>query len=252
MKKILITAPVHQNEKVFKEYLWSLNNLEIPDEYEIHKYFYLHNCEELKNFLKFNEYEIISNDIKVEQSNITHIWTNNNFNIVAEMRNKALQKAREENYDYVFSVDSDVILHKTNLKELLQDEKDIVAKMYWTVFDSNFPYYAMPNCYDYISYEGKRVFKKGINSLKFLGIHEIGVVGACTLIGKRILNEPLINYSPIEIFSYSKWEDYAFCVKAHSLIPDVKIFIDNIHSPKHLYREEDYIQWIQKDKKLWN
>ena len=31
MKKVLITAPVHQNEDIFKEYLWSLNRLFIPE-----------------------------------------------------------------------------------------------------------------------------------------------------------------------------------------------------------------------------
>ena len=34
MKKILITAPVHQDIKIFKEYLWSLDRLEIPEGYE--------------------------------------------------------------------------------------------------------------------------------------------------------------------------------------------------------------------------
>lgn len=252
MKKILITAPVHQDIKIFKEYLWSLNRLEIPEGYEIHKYFYLHNADNLKKFLQPNEYEIFKDNTKIEESDRTHIWKQENFSAVSQMRTKALQKAREENFDYIFSVDSDVILHKNNLIELINDNKDIVAKMYWTVFDSNIPYLSMPNCYDYINEKGQRIFKKGINNLKFLGLHEIGVTGACTLIGKRVINESLIDYLPIKIFSYSNWEDYAFCVKAHSIIPDISIYVDNIHSPKHLYRKEDYLNWINKEKKEWN
>ena len=252
MKKILITAPVHQDIKIFKEYLWSLNRLEIPEGYEIHKYFYLHNADNLKKFLQPNEYEIFKDNTKIEESDRTHIWKQENFSAVSQMRTKALQKAREENFDYIFSVDSDVILHKNNLIELIDDNKDIVAKMYWTIFDSNIPYLSMPNCYDYINEKGQRIFKKGINNLKFLGLHEIGVTGACTLIGKRVINESLIDYLPIKIFSYSNWEDYAFCVKAHSIIPDISIYVDNIHSPKHLYRKEDYLNWINKEKKEWN
>lgn len=252
MKKILITAPVHQDIKIFKEYLWSLNRLEIPEGYEIHKYFYLHNADNLKKFLQPNEYEIFKDNTKIEESDRTHIWKQENFSAVSQMRTKALQKAREENFDYIFSVDSDVILHKNNLIELINDNKDIVAKMYWTVFDSNIPYLSMPNCYDYINEKGQRIFKKGINNLKFLGLHEIGVTGACTLIGKRVINESLIDYLPIKIFSYSNWEDYAFCVKAHSIIPDISIYVDNIHSPKHLYRKEDYLNWINEEKKEWN
>lgn len=252
MKKILITAPVHQDIKIFKEYLWSLNRLEIPEGFEVYKYFYLHNADNLKKFLQPNEYEIFKDDTKIEESDRTHIWKQENFSAVSQMRTKALQKAREENFDYIFSVDSDVILHKNNLIELINDDKDIVAKMYWTIFDSNIPYLSMPNCYDYINEKGQRIFKKGMNNLKFLGLHEIGVTGACTLIGKRIINEPLIDYLPIKIFSYSKWEDYAFCIKAYSVIPDVSIYVDNIHSPKHLYRKEDYLEWINKEKKEWN
>ena len=252
MKKILITAPVHQDAKIFREYLWSLNRLEIPEGYEIHKYFYLHNADNLKKFLQPNEYEIFKDDTKIEESDRTHIWKQENFSAVSQMRTKALQKAREENFDYIFSVDSDVILHKNNLIELINDNKDIVAKMYWTIFDSNIPYLSMPNCYDYINEKGQRIFKNGMNNLKFLGLHKIGVTGACTLIGKRIIDEPLIDYSPIKIFSYSKWEDYAFCIKAYSIIPDVSIYVDNIHSPKHLYRKEDYLEWINKEKKEWN
>lgn len=251
-KKILITAPVHQDAKIFKEYLWSLNRLIIPEGYEIQKHFYLHNADNLKKFLQPNEYEIFKDETKVEESDVTHIWKQENFNAVTTMRTKALEYARENNFDYIFSVDSDVILQSTNLVELINSNKDIVAKMYWTIFDSNIPYFSMPNCYDYINEKGQRVFKKGINNLKFLGLHEVGVTGACTLIGKRIINEPLIDYFPIKIFSYSKWEDYAFCIKAHALIPDVSIYIDNMCSPKHLYRKEDYTKWVNEEKEKWN
>ena len=51
-KKILITAPVHQSKEIFKEYLLSLSNLLIPENYEVFFYFYLHNCPELKELLK--------------------------------------------------------------------------------------------------------------------------------------------------------------------------------------------------------
>ena len=252
MKKILITAPIHQDAKIFREYLWSLNRLEIPEGYEVYKYFYLHNANNLKKFLQPNEYEIFNDDTKIEENERTHIWKQENFNAVAVMRTKALEKARNEEYDYIFSVDSDIILHKNNLIELINNNKDIVAKMYWTVFDSNLPYLFMPNCYDYINEEGQRVFKNGMNNLKILGLHEIGVTGACTLINKKIINEPLINYLPIKIFSYSKWEDYAFCIKAHSIIPNVSIYIDNSHCPRHLYRKEDYLKWINEEKIKWN
>ena len=61
MKKVLITAPVHQSEEIFKEYLWSLDRLIIPPDVEVSRFFYLHNCENLTTFLDKKEY-LIWND----------------------------------------------------------------------------------------------------------------------------------------------------------------------------------------------
>ena len=251
MKKILITAPVHQNAKIFKEYLWSLNRLEIPEGYEVYKYFYLHNSGNLKKFLSPNEYEIFNDNTKIEESEKTHIWKTQNFNSVSQMRTKALEYARENNFDYIFSVDSDVILHKKTLCDLIEKEKDLIAKIYWTAWNSNTPWNLMPNCYDSRSDDGKIIYKDGIEKYKIIGTYEVGVTGAVILISSKIFNEPLINYYPIKILSTSHWEDYAFCVKCKCFFPDLKIYIDTIHPAKHLYREEDYNNWIKGEKEKW-
>ena len=148
MKKILITAPVQQDIKIFKEYLWSLNRLIIPEGYEVHKYFYLHNAENLKKFLQSNEYEVFNDNVEVQQSDLTHIWTQQNFSAVAQMRTKALEYARKNNFDYIFSIDSDVILHKETLIDLLNEQKDAIAKIYWTAWSAEQPWNLAPNCYD--------------------------------------------------------------------------------------------------------
>ena len=40
-KRILIAVPVNEQEKIFKEYLISLNHLKIPENYTIDKFFIL-------------------------------------------------------------------------------------------------------------------------------------------------------------------------------------------------------------------
>jgi len=252
MKKILITAPVHQDAKIFKEYLWSLNRLEIPEGYKIERYFYLHNADNLKKFLKPNEYEVFKDNTEVKQSDITHIWTQENFSAVAQMRTKALEYARENNFDYIFSVDSDVILHKETLVDLLSREKDIISKIYWTAWNSEQPWIMMPNCYDGRNEKGQIKYKDGIKKYKIIGTYETGVTGAAILISSKIFNESLINYYPIKVLLTSYWEDYAFCVKCKCIFPEIKIYIDTIHPAKHLYRKEDYDNWIKEEKQLWN
>lgn len=244
MRKVLITAPVHQDENIFKEYLWSLDRLCMPNDTEVKRFFYLHNCENLKELLNEDEYMIINDNSSFEVTEKTHFWKNENFSAVAKMRTLALEKAREEDYDYIFSVDSDVLLNPITLSLLMSDNKDIVGNIYWT--DFNGKGVLMPNCYDQ---EGTQFDSKkgGMDRLKIMGLYEVGVVGACTLIGKRVIQNPLINYFPIKNISSTKWEDQAFITRARCLIPDITVYIDTRKPARHLYRQSEYDLWM-KDK----
>lgn len=244
MRQILITSPVHQDENIFKEYLWSLDRLIIPEGYEVHKFFYLHNCENLKSFLNEDEYMCLNDDTSFITSDVTHIWKEENFSAVATMRTLALEKARKEKYDYIFSVDSDVLLNPMTLKLLINDRKDIVGNIYWTDFNNKG--ILMPNCYDYENCQFS-ANQGGMDRLKIMGVYDIGVVGACTLIGKRVIYNPLITYYPIKNITHTKWEDFAFITRARCLIPDLSVCIDTRHPARHLYRQSDYELWM-KDK----
>ena len=251
MKKILITAPVHQDIKIFKEYLWSLNRLNIPEGYEIYKHFYLHNADNLKKFLKSNEYEVFKDETKIEKNEQTHIWKQENFTSVSQMRTKALEYARKNNFDYIFSVDSDVILHKNTLIDLLSRDKDVISKIYWTAWDANRPWLLMPNCYDSRKKNGQIVYLSDFNTYKFMGTYKVGVTGAAILISSKIFNNPLITYYPIDMLSQSHWEDFAFSCRCRCVIPDIQFYIDTVHPAKHLYRNNEAEKWFKEDKKLW-
>ena len=248
MKKILITAPVRQDIKIFKEYLWSINRLNIPEGYEIHKFFYLHNSNHLKKLLQSNEYESITDDSILEYSDRTHIWKPDNFKAVSVMRSLALKKAREEDYNYIFSVDSDIILRKNSLKDLIENNKDVVGKIWWTAFDKNNPTNILPNCYNGRDTQGRLILN--LTELKQEGLFEIGSICGCTLISNKIFNNEYINYYPIKNLSSSIWEDYAFSTRVHSIMPEVKFYINTFQPVKHLYRIEDYELW-KTEKKQW-
>ena len=156
------------------------------------------------------------------------------------MRTKALEKARKENYDYVFSIDSDVLVHPKTLQFLLEDNKDIVSTAYWYKIDQGIA----ENFFDYENWI------KSKPTLEYCkkGIYEVGVTGAATLINKRIIENEKINYYPIDCINFSIWEDYAFCLKARVLIPDVQIAIDTRLPARHLYTEKDYKRWMTEKK----
>ena len=239
-KKILITAPVHQSKEIFKEYLLSLSNLLIPENYEAFFYFYLHNCSELKELLKENQYEEVLDNSKYNF--FSHDFKNENYSALSYMRTKALQKAREENFDYVFSVDSDVLIHPKTLIYLLKDNQDIVGMINWSKSFSGDK--ILPNCYDL---EYWRWWENN-SILMQKGLYERGIISATVLLGKRIIQNEKIDYYPIPNIECSQWEDYALSLKAHIMIPDLKMSIDTKLPCRHLYKEKDYIRWIEEKK----
>lgn len=243
LKKILLTAPVHQDVNVFKEYLNSINHLIIPEGYILKRYFYLHNCPELKEFLLEEDYEEVLDNSTYEK--YEHEFKNNNYTALQKMRTMALEKARKENYDYVFSVDSDILLHPKCLCFLLQDNADIVGMINWS--RSKEGNKILPNCYDMDYWKWwnnthQEIYQKGLT--------ERGIISATVLIGKRVINNEKINYYSIDNILCSQWEDYAFSLKAHILIPDLKMYLDTRLPCRHLYKEKDYYRWM-KDKKIY-
>ena len=238
-KRILIAAPVHQNEEIFKEYLNSLNHLIIPKDCEVKKFFYLHNSPKLKQFLQEEEYkELLDNST---YSLFLHEFKKDNYSALSYMRSSILEKARKENYDYVFSVDSDILLHPKTLQLALKDNKDIIGILNWSNNYLGTTGKIVPNCYD-LEYWKWWEYDGLINKT----LYERGIVMGAVLIGPRVLQNKNINYYPISQYDYFTWEDYAFSLKAHVNIPDLQVFLETRLPARHLYREKDYIRWIKE------
>lgn len=239
-KKILITAPVHQDENIFIEYLNSLSNLIIPKGYKAKVFFYLHNCPELKKYLKEDEYVEVLDNSKYET--FSYDFKKSNYSALSYMRTEALKKARKENYDYIFSVDSDILLHPKILFYLLQDNKDIVGGINWSYTLNRQK--IICNCYDLEYWK----WLENPSILMDKGIYERGIISATVLIGPKVIQNEKIDYFPVPNIECSQWEDYAFSLKAHIAIPDLQMYIDTRLPSRHLYQKEDYERWIKEKK----
>ena len=106
------------------------------------------------------------------------------------LRNRLIDKVLEGGYDYLFMVDTDVILHPRTLVQLLSQGKDLVANIYWTQ-DKPGCEGVWPNCWHY----GQCVIEN-MNQWIVPGIYEVGGTGACFLM-KREVFEKGVNYTPI-------------------------------------------------------
>lgn len=240
-KRILIAAPVRQKPEIFKEYLNSLNHLIIPKGYNADKFFYLHNCPELSEFLQPNEYELLKDDSKLlKEKNHQKIWTEKNFKALYQIRTALLRKTAQENYDYLFTVDSDILLHPKTLTLLLQDNKEIVGNILWTKMDNKISAICGKD------EEWGAYSEETLEVLKTPGLYPIGWTCACLLISSKVCNNEKISYWPISNVDNTGCEDYAFCLRFKCNFPNEQIWIDTRLPARHLYHEKDYLRWMEE------
>jgi hypothetical protein len=241
MKKILICAPIHEEKDIFELYLKHLRSLEIPADVEVSRFFVLHNCEHLKELLNEDEQCFINNnESEYKKDDNTHHWQQDNFNNVVAMKNMMIGIMLREKFDYIFYVDSDLMLHKKTLVDLFEADKDMISEIFWTKWQNDGKEEEMPNAWHYDHYSFILEELQKLRHIK--GHHRVGMTGACTLIKRKVL-EAGVNWNPINNLTITQWEDRAFCVKA--TVAGFEIWTSNNYPAKHLYRRELVNEFIE-------
>lgn len=159
--------------------------------------------------------------------NKEHAFPDITIKNLANMRNQVLNNINDN--DYVFLLDSDLEMVKTNtFKHLVSIDKDIVSEVFWAEWgnkDGN----KNPNVWIRGGYEINNAF---IQQLKYPGIYKVGGLGACTLISKKAINAG-VNYNRVEnLPSDMRGEDRDYCIRANVLGFD--LWADTYCTPNHL------------------
>lgn len=228
--RVLIGSPVRQSEEVFKMYLGSLDNLEIPRGVTVDRLFILHNSPELKKHINNGTVGEYSTWDRYDRDDNTHHWRAENLHHVTVMKNGIIDYALKNDYDYFFLVDSDLILHPKTLKQLISADKSIIAEVFWTKWTPDD--IEMPNAWDL---DQTTYYQGSIDLWRKPGIYPVGMSGACILIRREVM-EASVNYDPI--YNVSFWgEDRAFCIRA--AVHGFQVWLDTHYPATHLYRQSD-------------
>lgn len=145
MTRILIGSSISQKPEILKEFLRSLK--EIKKEKLEYNYFFIddnrieESCDILKEFSSSEDFvSILKNNTENNESNkyneyicdeTTHRWSTELVKKESEFKNFIIKKAIDENFDYLFLVDSDLLLHENTLKRLISLDKEIVSTIFW-------------------------------------------------------------------------------------------------------------------------
>jgi hypothetical protein len=252
--RVLLGSPVRQKAEILSNFLLSIKELSLST-IDVDFYFIDDNIEEessqlLVSFATENPNTLIT---KVEDdrpyicNESTHIWEEELIWKVAEFKNSIINKAREDDYDYLFLVDSDLVLHSQTLEHLISLKKDVVSEIFWTRWQPDFPelpqvwvsdQYNLFNCLRGENLTESQVLQRVLqfmNQLKVPGVYQVGGLGACTLISKRAIQAG-VNFKEIYNISFMG-EDRHFCIRAAAL--GFELFVDTHYPAFHIYRLSD-------------
>ncbi|QQZ62906.1 hypothetical protein JI735_10480 [Paenibacillus sonchi] len=253
-KRVLIGSPIHQKPQILQEFLDSLLRLR-REGLELNFYLIDDNDEEESSRL-LGTFAASGNEVFLQSSGLhdayirndtTHFWNSNLVWKVAGFKNLMIRRAEAFGYDYLFLIDSDLILHPDTLLHLIGTGRDIVSEVFWTQWQPGTilqPQVWMHDEYNQWDAEpGEQLSQEEINrrfhaflaKLQVPGIYEVGGLGACTLISSRAIASGA-SYDRIRNISY--WgEDRHFCIRAAAL--GIPLYVDTHYPALHLYRDSD-------------
>ena len=226
MTRVLIAAPLRQDPKIFEEYQKGLDALIIPEGVIADRYFVVNDCDEVIPYIRNAEYDVVNNGAMMYQD---HLWTGELVGNMATYRNMTIRKTLDGGYDYLLSVDTDLVLEEHTLQQLLEDDKDCVAGMFWTN--------GWSNCWMYDQVSGNN-----LPEWQTPGVYRVGGTGALFLIKRKVL-EAGVDYTPIPNLRKAVFgEDRHFCIRA--VCNGFELWADNHCQPVHLYRNKQYDDYI--------
>lgn len=251
---VLIGSPIFQKPEILRAFLDSL--MELKRESVSIDYIFTDDNTDLQSseMLEFfrpemSEVTILQGDkgsAYVCNEN-SHYWSDALMFRVAKYKNKMIQHAVDHNYDYLFFVDSDLILHPGLIEHLKLAKQDIVSEIFWSKWHHNTAF--EPNVWMFDEYdlvprqleellneaEAKQRKKDFIAMLKVPGLYKVGGLGACTLLSRAALLKG-VNFSPIMNLTIHG-EDRFFCIRAEVL--GLSLYVDTNYPAYHIYRERD-------------
>ena len=252
--RVLVGSPIYQKPSILKKFLKSLHRLQ-QTKIEITILFLDDNQEEqskqlLVQFRNENQNVIVtSSNQKVEYvcDDRTHYWNEQLLWKVANMKDQIIQYAINNDYDYLFLVDSDILLYPQTIEHLISSEMDIISEIFWTKWQPEA--HEQPQVWmwdEYTQWEQVRGehltdeekdsrYQEFIRKMRTPGIYQVGGLGACTLLSKKAMKAG-VNFKAISNLSF--WgEDRHFCIRAAAL--GFSLYVDTHFPAYHIYRSAD-------------
>ncbi|MFB9330814.1 glycosyltransferase [Paenibacillus aurantiacus] len=263
--RVLIGSPVHQKPAILREFLSSLRRL--SDASIEFSYYFIDDNQDTQSSAMLRDFACEVPRVTIHRTvrqheyirdEDTHCWNEQLIWNVAELKNRIIKQAVDQEFDFLFVVDSDLVLHTKTVEQLVAAGKDIISEIFWTRWRPESE--PLPQVWlrdEYMQWEQHRGEtlsdseiaarqEQFLSRLTIPGVYEVGGLGACTLISRRALTSG-VDFKPIKNLSF--WgEDRHFCVRAAAL--GFPLFVDTHYPAYHIYRESDLqgvSEWVSRN-----
>lgn len=269
MSRILIGSPIRQKPNVLEQFLSGLIEADKGD-FEISYYFVDDNTDPassalLQAFTQKNTNVIIKKGDELFEDNkdndyvcdaVSHHWNSENIQRITIFKDSIIEYCAENAIDYLFFIDSDIVINKNTLVHLASRNVEIVSNVFWTQWQPNGPLvpqcFWIPDVYQQFKAfnkpltpeEANEIRKKTTNEMKVPGIYKVDGLGACTLIALSAMQKG-VRFKEIPNLAIPG-EDRHFCIRAGAL--GIDLYMDSVYPAYHIFREE-YLSRVDEFKR---
>ncbi len=216
--KVLIHTPVSNRAWILPTFLEALSAQSVPEEIKREYSFDVNDSQDSSQSIIENFQAASQNNVRINVWDWPHLemddhkWSVERYRRMIALRNSALAEAREHRADFLFSVDSDVILENPyTLAHLIETDVPIIAGVFMARW-GNPEAIPLPNVWQRGQNQMTDTFLSDIATAK--DHTPVGGLGACTLI-RRDVWDAGVNYDSIHnLPSDYRGEDRYFCIRA--------------------------------------
>lgn len=189
----MIGASLRQDQIVLEWYWKSLLRLRIPDDMSV-EYVFVDDSDGEIDWTNLPDASIIPSDPRPPDANyevtdVSHKWSLGAFDHLAKQKQKLIQYAIDNHFDYFFLVDSDLLLEPTTLMSLISLDSPIASAVFWTQWEPSAP--PIPQVWLKNPYEMQGIGMEAHEFLRALAERQaIRVIGggACCLFDVRVFS----------------------------------------------------------------
>tara|TARA_R110002020_G_scaffold172125_4_gene362341 strand:- start:5982 stop:6833 length:852 start_codon:yes stop_codon:yes gene_type:complete len=228
-------SPLRKSSDIIGLHLESLKKIN-SENIEITYTFFDDNVDIQSSFLLGEFLDLIPNSRELKFKNIRDNgycnkdrWSPTLYNRITSIKDEAIKYFLENNnFDYLFLTDADLVVHPQTLVALVGANKDFCTEIFWTRFESSS--FCTPNAW--YSKHG------GFNEIDLIrlskrGTYPVDYTGACTLLSRKLL-ETGVRFERITNIEYLG-EDKHFCIRA--AVMGFSAYCNTDYPAFHIYRE---------------